>query len=222
MLKLIKSRKNTKNIEGMKHFGITAKKVYGLSMPDMRKIAKEIGKDHLLALKLWESNIYEARIIACLIEDPKKITEAQVDEWVDGFDSWSICDCCCGDLIDKTNFTKKKIREWAKSEKEFTRRAAFATIAWLAVHDKKSSDEEFEKFFPLVKKYSTDERNFVKKAVNWALRQIGKRNKSLNKKAIEMAKEIKKIDNKAARWIASDALRELNSEGVQKRLASKS
>ncbi len=218
----IKSNKNTKNIEGMKRFAITGKEVYGVPMPELRKIAKEAGKNHKLALKLWDSGIYEGRILACMIEDPKKITKKQADKWVGEFDSWAICDCCCGDLIDKTDFAYKKVKEWAKSDKEFVRRAAFATIAWLAVHDKKAGDKKLEQFLPLIKKYSTDERNFVKKAVNWSLRQIGKRNKKLNKKAIKLAEEMERNENKTARWIAKDALRELKSEKIKKRIENKS
>jgi len=217
----LKSLENQKNIDGMARFGLSAKKVYGVPMPVLRKMAKDIGKNHEIALKLWKTEVYDARMIACMIEDPKTITEKQMDEWVNEFDSWGICDTCCGSLFDKTEIAYRKVFEWAKGEKEFVRRAGFATIAWLALHDKKAPDSKMEGFLPIIKKYSTDERNMVKKAVNWALRQIGKRNLALNKKALRVAKEIKNMDSKSARWIASDAIRELESDAVQKRLREK-
>lgn len=214
----IKKHANPENVERMARFGITAKKAYGVSTPVLRKIAKDIGKNHELAQELWKTEIYEARKIACMIEDPRKVTEKQMDKWVNDFDSWGICDTCCGDLFDKTDIVYKKVNQWVKSKKEFVRRAGFATIAWFAVHDKKTSDGDLEKFFTLIKKYSTDERNFVKKAVNWALRQIGKRNLKLNREAVKVAKEIKEMDSKSAKWIANDAIRELTSKEVKKRL----
>ena len=172
----------------------------------------------------FAENAIEAKemgFMAFHVDNPKEVTEKQMDSWVKEFNSWDICDSCCMHLFDRTPYAYKKAFEWAKSEKEFIRRASFALIASLAIHDKEAPDAKLEKFLPLIKKYSTDERNFVRKAVNWALRQIGKRNLSLNKKAIKVAKEIKKIDSKAARWIAADALRELTSPEQQKRLKSK-
>ena len=153
-----------------------------------------------------------------MVEDPHKITSEQMDRWVDEFDYWEICDQCCMKLFRMTPMAYEKIFQWSKSEKEFTKRAAFALIAVMAVHDKKASDEKFEQFFPLIIKESTDDRNYVKKAVNWALRHIGKRNITLNKKAIAIAREIHQIDSKSAKWIASNALRELESDKVQERI----
>ncbi|MFI5145290.1 MAG: DNA alkylation repair protein, partial [Ignavibacteria bacterium] len=161
---------------------------------------------------------HDARILAVYLDEHSLITEEQMETWVKDFDSWDVCDQCCGNLFDKTKFAYKKAVQWTKPAHEFTRRAGFALMASLAVHDKKADDSEFIKFLPLIKKYSTDERNFVKKAVNWALRQIGKRNASLNKAAIGCANEILLTDNKAARWIANDALRELKSEAVREKL----
>ena len=144
-----------------------------------------------------------------------------METWVKDFDSWDVCDQVCSNLFDKTPFAYRKAIEWSKREEEFVKRAGFVLMATLSVHDKKADNKKFEQFFPIIKRESNDNRNFVKKAVNWALRQIGKRNLSLNKKAIKTAKEIQKMDSKSARWIASDALRELTSEKIQKRLKSK-
>mgnify|MGYP006412868863 FL=1 len=221
IIKKLKSLSNTKNRQGMARFGIETSKAFGISIPNLRAIAKEVGKDHKLAQQLWNSGYHEARILACFIDDPKEVTEKQLDEWVLGFNSWDLCDQCCSNLIDKTPFAIKKINEWSAREEEFVRRAGIVLMACLAVHAKKMSDSEFEPFFKIIKKYSTDERNFVKKAVNWALRQIGKRNLALNKRAIIVGKSIQTIDSKSAKWIAHDAIRELQSEAVQERLVKK-
>ncbi len=215
----LKSLENPKNIVGMARFGIKPRtKVLGIPIPELRKLAKSIGKNNELAQKLWNSNIHEARILAGFIAEPEKITLTQFKTWVKGFDSWDVVDQVCSAALDKTKFVPKIIFELAKRKKEFEKRTAFTLICCLTVHDKKMPDKEFIKFFPIIKKASTDERNFVKKAVNWALRQIGKRNKNLNAKAIKLAKEIQKIESKSARWIAGDAIRELTSEKVQNKL----
>jgi 3-methyladenine DNA glycosylase AlkD len=218
VIKKLKSLSNPKAVKGMARFGINPDKTLGVSIPNLRKMAKEIGKDHNLAQQLWKSGIHEARILASMIADPEKLTEKQMDSWVKDFDSWDVCDQCCMNLFDKVPIAWKKAINWAKQEEEFVRRASFALMACLAWHDKEAKDENFVKFFPTIKKYSVDERNFVKKAVNWALRQVGKRNLNLNKKAIKLAKEIQKIDSKNAKWIASDALRELQSKAIKSRL----
>jgi len=218
-IKKLKSLANPKNIEGMARFGIRPGKLLGISIPNLRKLAKEIGKNHKLARQLWASGIHEARILASMIDEVEKVTEKQMDSWIKDFDSWDVCDQVCMNLFDKTPFTFKKAVEWTKRDKEFEKRAGFALMACLAWHDKGSPDNKFIKFFPAIKKESPDERNYVKKATNWALRQIGKRNLSLNKAAIKTAKEIQKIDSKAAKWVAADALRELTSKAVQKRLS---
>lgn len=200
-----------KNKEGMARFGIETKYAFGINVTELRKLAKKIGKNHKLALKLWKTKFHEARILACLIDEPEKVTEKQMDNWVKDFNSWDLCDQCCLSLFDRTPFAWEKAKEWVKSDKEFVRRAGFAMMAVLAVHKKDAPDSKFEKFFPIIKKYSTDERNFVKKAVNWALRQVGKRNSKLRREAIKTAEEILKkySDSKSAKWIARDALREL-------------
>jgi 3-methyladenine DNA glycosylase AlkD len=205
----------------MTKFGITVEQRLGVSVPDMRKLAKELGKDHDLATGLWDTGIAEARIVASMIGDPVKLTEEQMEDWVKDFDSWDVCDQVCMNLFDKSPLAWKKVIDWSVREEEFVKRAAFALIACLAWHDKKAEDEKFINLLPVIKRASTDDRNFVKKAVNWALRHIGKRNRNLNKAALNAAAEIRQIDSKAARWIASDAIRELESEAVQKRLTGK-
>jgi len=218
ILTKLKSLSNPKAVAGMARFGINPKDTYGVSIPVLRKMAKQIGRNHLLAKKLWTLGIHEARILAGMIDPPEEVSEDQMEKWVKDFDSWDVCDQVCSNLFDKTKFAHKKAIEWSKRREEFVKRAGFVLMAALAVHDKETGDKEFLKFLPIIKREATDERNFVKKAVNWALRQIGKRNSALNKIAIQTAKEIQKIDSKSARWIASDAIRELTSGAVQKKL----
>lgn len=212
---------NPTAVEGMARFGINPRNTFGVSMPDLRRIAKEAGRDHALAQKLWQSGIHEAKIVACLVDDPKSVNEEQLERWVRDFDSWDVCDQCCSSLFDKTKFAYDKTVQWANQSEEFVKRAGFTLMAVLAVHDKKAPDTDFLGFLPIIKDQSVDERNYVKKAVNWALRQIGKRNQNLNKAAIKAANEIRRIDSKSARWIASDALRELTSKAVQQKLTKK-
>jgi len=218
----LESLSNPDDVEGMARFGINPQKTYAVRIPELRKIAKKAGKNHQLASQLWEAGYRETRILACMIEDPKKVTSQQLDLWAAEFDYWEICDQCCMKLFRMTPFAYQKVFQWSESEEEFKKRAAFTLIAVLAVHDKKAPDERFEEFFPLIIKESTDTRIYVKKAVNWALRHIGKKNIVLNKKAIMVAGEIQKINSKSAKWIASDALRELESEKVQERLYKQS
>lgn len=203
--------------EDMVRYGIKTEYALGVSVPNLRKIAKEIGTNHKRALQLWNTKIHEARILASMIDDPESLTEKQMEDWVKEFNSWDLCDQCCMNLFEKTKFAYQKAVEWSSREKEFIKRAGFVLMARLAVSDKKADDKQFEVFLPIIKGGASDNRNFVKKAVNWALRQIGKRNLSLNKKAVETAKEIQKMDSKSAKWIASDALLELTSEAVQQR-----
>ncbi len=214
----LESISKPEDIEGMARFGINSNKAYGVRMPELRRIGKKAGKSHELAEKLWDAGYNETKILASLIEDPEKVTESQMDKWVIGFNSWDVCDQCCINLFYRTPFTYKKIFQWSEQEEEFIKRASFTLMAVLAVHDKKAADDKFEQFYPLIIRESKDSRNYVKKAVNWALRQIGKRNKILNNKSIKIAEKIQGIDAKSARWIAADALRELKSEKVQERL----
>ena len=213
----LRAQANEQNVKGMARYGIRGGDMLGISMYTLRDIAKTIPKNHALALALWDSGIHEARILASLVDEPAKVTDAQLEKWVADLDSWDVVDQVSA-LIASTPFVISKIHEWSKREEEFVRRTAFSLIAEVSFYHRKMTDAEFEQFFPLIVKASTDERNFVKKAVNWALRNIGKRDQALNKRAIEVAKEIQKIDSKSARWIAADAIRELTGEAVQKRL----
>ena len=214
----LESLADPENIEGMARFGITPEKTYVVKIPELRKIAKKTGKNHDLALKLWELDFRETRILACMIDDPKMVSSKQLNEWVLEFDYWEICDQCCMNLFRKTAFAYDKIFEWGEHEDEFVKRAAFSLLAVMAVHDKLQPDERFEGYFPLIISASTDNRNFVKKAVNWALRSIGKKNCSLNQKSIELAEEILALNTKSSKWIAKNALKELKSENVRKKL----
>jgi 3-methyladenine DNA glycosylase AlkD len=218
VLSKLNEQANPQNLEGMARFGIAVENRLGVSMPTMRKIAKQVGRDHQLALDLWKTGIAEARIVASIIDDPKRVGEAQAEKWVRDFNSWDVCDQVCQNLLEKVPWVWQKISEWAERDEEFVKRAAFALIACLAWHDQSATDEQFTQFFPTLKQGATDERNFVRKAVNWALRNIGKRNRKLNKAALKLAKEIGRMDSKAARWIAADAIRELESEAVRRRL----
>jgi 3-methyladenine DNA glycosylase AlkD len=205
----------------MVRYGITSRKVFGISAPILRTMAKEIGENHALALRLWSTGYLEARILAALIDDPGAVTRKQMERWVADFDNWAVCDACCGNLFDRTPFAWEKAVAWSCRKEEFVKRAGFALMAWLAVHDKKAEDKLFLKFLTVIRREATDERNFVRKAVNWALRQIGKRSSFLNRHALKTARGIQKIDSASSRWIATDALRELTTNSVQLRLKKK-
>ena len=225
ILKKLESLGSARNVEGMAHFGIKTGKSFGVPTPLLKQFAREVKKQtedrHALALDLWKTKVYDARAIAFMIDDPKRVTREQMESWARDFDNWATVDGTCSYLFCRTPFAYEKAVEWTTREAEFVKRAGFSLMAYLAVHDKKADDKKLATFLPVIEKHSDDERNFVKKAVNWALRQIGKRNVSLNKLAVETAERIKLQDTKAARWIAADALRELRSEGVLKRLRAK-
>ena len=208
-------------IEGMARFGITPDKTFGVSMPNLRKLGKEIGIDHDLAQQLWEAGYRETRILASIIDDPLLVSEAQADAWIKEFDYWEICDQCCMNLFWRLPFADKKAVECSARTKEFEKRAGFALMACFGWKDKAADNERFKKFYPLMVRESNDERILVKKAISWALRNIGKKNMELNREAIEVGGKIQKLDSKAARWIASDVLRELTSEKIHKRLQEK-
>lgn len=218
ILETFKSLANDANREGMARFGIKSETAFGVNIPVLRKMAREIGKNHSLALQLWEQPFHEAKLLATLVADPKQTDSLLMEQWVKDFYSWDICDQCCGNLFEDTALAYQKALAWATREEEFVRRAGFVMMARLAVSDKKAGNQKFEEFLPLIKTYSTDSRNFVKKAVNWALRQIGKRNWALNEKALEVAKEIYSQDNKTAKWIAAGAMRELENDRIRKRI----
>lgn len=202
-------RGTKKNVDGMARYGIVARNVYGVSVANVRLLAKRIGRDHALALALWRTDWYEPRMLAAFVDDPARVTSAQMDRWVKDFDNWAITDTLCFHLFDKSPLAWQKIRAWAPRKEEFVRRAAFALLASVALHDKAAPDAPFVKSLKLVERYATDERNFVKKGVSWALRGIGKRNPRLKKEAIAVARRLAASDNAAARWVGKDALRDL-------------
>jgi 3-methyladenine DNA glycosylase AlkD len=205
----------------MARYGIIAKKVIGVPAPFMHHLARRIGKDHALAGRLWETGIYDAKILAALIDDPGLITRKQMDIWAAEFNNWAICDGCCIHLFVYSPYAKEKALAWSRRKREYVKRAGFTLMASLAVHDKAASDDTFKTFLNIVEEEADDERNAVKKAINWALRQIGKRNLSLSRHAVAVARKIKESDSAGARWIASDALRELQSKAVRHRFNKK-
>lgn len=207
------------NVEGMARFGIFPENNLGISLTDLRTIAKEIGKNHDLTLELWDSEIRDARLLAVLVGEPDKLTEGQAEYMVRDLNSWDVCDGLCMWMLRYTSFAYEKAEEWSTREPEFEKRAAFSLVASLAVSDKKADDKKFEVFFPIIITASIDDRNYVKKAVNWALRSIGKRNALLNKKAIRTGKKLQKSSSKSARWIGNDAVKELESDAVQFKIA---
>ena len=218
ILRKMEKAANPANVAGMARYGIAAKKVYGMSTPALKKLAREIGEDHALAQQLWTTEILEARVLAGLVDEPDRVSERQMERWAKDFDSWAVCDGTCLNLFRKTPFAHRKCREWSSRREEFVKRSGFTLMACLAVHDKGAPDGAFLAFLPLIQREAVDERNFVKKAVNWALRQIGKRNRRLNRAAIKAGEAIQRLDSRSARWIAADALRELRSQAVQRRL----
>lgn len=222
---------SAKDRAGMARYGINVENAFGVSIYELRKVARRLGTDHELALGLWATGNHEARLLACFVDDPDSVTSAQMEAWAGDFDSWDICDQATTSLFDLTNHGWAKAREWAAREEEWVKRGGFALMAGLAVHDKAAADRAFVKLLPLIERGALDDRNFVKKAVNWALRNIGKRNLSLNAAAVACAEKIRDTANKkaggerggdprvrAARWVAVDALRELGSEKTLARL----
>ena len=218
VLELLRTKARPDQLEGMARFAIQTEGRLGLSIPDLRRLAKDIPHDHQLALDLWQSAIPDARILASMLDVPEQATDEQLEDWVKDFASWDVCDQVCDNLFQHTRFAWDKVHEWAGRDEEFVRRAAFALLSCLAWHDKTSDDQQFIACFPLIKTCATDPRNFVKKAVNWAVRNIGKRNLALNRAAIELSEELLAQGDKTATWIARDALRELQSEKIQQRV----
>jgi 3-methyladenine DNA glycosylase AlkD len=207
-----------RNVEGMARFGIRAEKVFGVSKPKLDELAKKIGKNHRLGMELWETGIHDARLLGVLVSEAKKVSAKQMERWVKDFDNWDVCDGSCCHLFVFAAPAWKRAFEWTRRKKEFEKRAGFALAAFLVVHDKAAADAIYKKFLKAIEREAWDDRNFVRKAVNWALRNIGKRNPRLNRAAIASAERIRRQDTRAARWIAADALRELQSEAVQRRL----
>ncbi len=221
VIRRLEAKAGPDQLEGMARFGMVTERRLGVSIPNMRQMSKELGKDHKLAIQLWETGIPEARILASMVDEPDKLSEAQMEDWVRDINSWDVCDQVCQNLFEKGPLAWKKVMDWSEREEEFTKRTAYALLACLAWHDKDAKDVEFIKLLPVVKRGATDKRNFVKKAVSWALRNIGKRNLNLNKAAMRTAKEMLQIDSSTARWVASDAMKELSSAPVRRRLRKK-
>ena len=220
-LALLHAQARPSELAGMARFGIVGAGRLGLSMPAMRQIANALGRDHALALQLWATGIPDARIVAGMVADPARLTSRQMDTWARDFESWDVCDQVCGSAFLASPRAWDKVADWAGRPETFVRRAAFALLATLAVHDKSADNAAFVNALALIEDAAGDERNFVKKAVNWALRNIGKRNRALNQAAIDAARRIQAQGSRSARWIAADALRELTGDAVQARLAAR-
>lgn len=210
-----------RNVQGMARFGIHAKIAYGVAKPKMDALARRIGKDHQLALDLWDSGVHDARILAGMIDLPREVSSAQMEGWVRDFDNWDVCDGTCCHLFVFAASAWNKATAWSRRDPEFIKRAGFALMAYLAYRDKQATDAQFRRLLPLIEREAYDNRNFVRKAVNWALRNIGKRNLRLNREATRAAARIRQQDSPSARWIAADALRELQGAAVQARLRRK-
>jgi 3-methyladenine DNA glycosylase AlkD len=212
-------RKGTKaNREGLARYGIVARNVYGVSVGDIRQIGKQVGRDHELALALWETDRFEARMLTPFVDEPDRVTPAQMDRWARDFDNWAICDALCFHLFDKTPHAWKKIGKWSTHRDEFVKRAAFALLASVALHDKKAPDVAFLKSLRLIERAAADDRNFVKKGVSWALRGVGRRNRKLNAAALDVARRLTESKDPAARWVGRDAARDLSRATIQKRV----
>jgi len=220
VLEELKSLGDPAGREGMARFGIETSRALGVSVVKLRSLAGRVGGDHELAQQLWRSGIHEARLLAAFVDEPARVSEEQMEAWAAEFDSWDLVDQCCGSLFDKTPFAYRKAVEWSGREEELVKRAGFALMAYLAVHDKPVPDRVLAAFLPLIEREALDRRNYVRKAVNWALREVGKRSPALNAMAIETAERIQ-AGPREGRWVASDALRELSSEPVQSRLRAR-
>ena len=218
ILRWLERRGTRRNVAGMARYGIVSPRAFGVSMATMRPLVRRLGRDHALALALWKTGWHEARVLAAFVDEPGKVTRSQMNAWAADFDNWAVCDSTCFHLFDRTPPAWEKARQWAASPREFVRRAGFVLMASLALHDKSAPDEEFEKFLPLIRRAADDERNFVSKAVNWALRQIGKRNLALREAAVALAGDLASSSEAAPRWVGKDALRELTRPALRERL----
>ena len=218
VLAWLKRHSSAATREGMARYGIPSDNASGVSVGDIRDLGKRLGRDHELALALWETGSYEARMLTPFIDEPDRVTSAQMDRWCRDFDSWAICDALCFHLFDKTPHAWQKIVKWSNHRDEFVKRAAFALLASVALHDKTVPDGRFLKSFALIERAAIDERNFVKKAVSWALRGIGKRNVALHSAAVKLARRLADSPHPAARWTARDALRDLATPATLRRM----
>lgn len=207
---------------GMARFGIPSDNALGVPVGQIQKLGKSIGRDHDLATKLWATGVYEARLLCAFIDDPKCVTPTQMDAWAKDLDNWAVCDTLCFHLFDRTPHAFRKIEQWSKKKHEFVKRAGFALLASIGVHDKETGDAPFAKCLPLIEKGAFDDRNYVKKGVSWALRVVGRRSTSLHAASVVIAKRLSQSDDKAARWVGRDALRELTSAKLKALVAKKS
>jgi 3-methyladenine DNA glycosylase AlkD len=210
---------NRRQVEGLARYGIVAERAFGVPVGTLLRFAKTHGRDHALSLSLWKTGVYEARLLAAMLGDPARVTAAQMDAWAAEFDSWAVCDTVCWHLFDYTPFAFAKARKWARSPREFERRAAFATLAGQAGHNRAATEAEFLAVLPLVERGARDERNFVKKAVSWALRRIGGRSPALHEASVRLARRLAASDAASARWVGKDALRDLERPLVRARAA---
>jgi 3-methyladenine DNA glycosylase AlkD len=222
ILTWLERRGTKRNRDGMSRYGIVAPHVFGVSVAGVRDLGKRLGRDHELALALWESGWYEARMLTAFVDEPARVAPRQMDRWARDFDNWAICDGICFHLFDKTPHAWQKVDVWATRREEFVKRAAFALLAALALHDKKAEDERFVATLPLIERAASDDRNFVKKGVSWALRSIGRRSAPLHAAALELARELAGSESSPARWIGRDAARDLTRPLIQKRVAARS
>ncbi len=221
VLRWLERRGTKRNRDGLARYGIVARDVFGVSVADVKALGNRLGRDHELALALWDTGWYEARMLTAFVDEPARVTTRQMDRWTRDFDNWAICDGICFHLFDKTPHAWRKVEAWSARREEFVKRAAFALLAALALHDKKAPDERFVAALPLIERAAGDERNFVKKGVSWALRGIGSRNAPLHAAALELAERLGESESAAARWIGKDAARDLKRPLIRKRVAAK-
>jgi len=217
-LQWLKSHSTKATRDGMARYAIPSDKAFGVSMKDMKALGKKLGRNHELAAALWDTDVYEARMVCSFVDDPAQVTPAQMDRWCRDFDNWGICDTICFNLFDRTPHAWAKVAQWSGKRREFEKRTAFALLWSLSVHDKDAGNEQFVHGLALIERAAADERHFVKKAVNMALRAIGKRNLALNAAAVAVARRLAESQEAAPRWVGKDALNELTSPGVTKRL----
>lgn len=220
VLSTLRAMADPTRLEGMARYGIRTDGALGVTVTELRQVARRVGRDHDLALELWRTGVREARILASLVDDPAAVTERQMEAWVSDLDSWDVCDGVCGNLFDRTPFALGKAVEWSDRRPEFEKRAGFVLMACAAVHRKDLPDASFAALLPVIERRAVDDRTYVKKAASWALRQIGKRSANLNAGSVRTARRLEKLDDRSARWIGHDALRELESERVQARVTS--
>jgi 3-methyladenine DNA glycosylase AlkD len=220
ILRWLERRGTKRNRDGMARYAIRADKVFGVSVADLQRLAKRVGRDHALAGALWDTGWYEARMLTGFVDEPERVSAAQMDRWARDFDNWAICDHLCFHLFDRTPHAWRKIEQWSRRRDEFVKRAGFALLAAVALHDKQAGDERFLRSLDLIVQEADDDRNFVKKGVSWALRAVGRRTPALNRAAVATARRLAATDDAGARWVGKDALRELTSPAVQRRVAA--